>query len=574
MKQTLINGSGSHLVTRANGRDEYVQGVHHFAGMRQSSLALPFPNVQLTSFTLIDDVWVVQARSKAPIAACPRCRVGSTFRHSSYERQFWDLPIQGRPVRIRLTVGRWRCRNAACAQSIFTERLPGMVAPGARQTRRAADILSLLGHGVGGRPGAKLATRLGFVGNRTTILRHLIRRQLLPDDAAPPRVIGLDEWAAKKGLRFGTIAVDLERRRVIDVLPDRSAVSTAAWLAERPSIELIARDRDGVYADASRQGAPQARQIADRFHLVQNLRDRIEHYLRGQRQRPVDPIEQRQDGADRTTLTRADKLKGLQRLFARVHELFRQGWTVADIARHLDINRRRVDKWVRLEVLAERFECDPKPTSPLRFHAQLQELMRSGVTKIRWLFDEAKKLGYKGSFGHMARYVAHVRSVARANASPAPAEQAIRSLPLDPASGSRISPVVAAAICMKPRPLLTERQVGMLAVLKDDVPGFAVIRRLAIRFQSLLRHRDEKKLEPWLADAKACGISAVANFARTLMVDIHAVRNAVVEPWSNGQTEGQINRLKSLKRAMYGQAGVALLCARMRPLREAQVHQM
>ena len=138
-------------------------------------------------------------------------------------------------------------------------------------------------------------------------------------------------------------------------------------------------------------------------------------------------------------------------------------------------------------------------------------------------------------------------------------------MPLDPASGSRISPVVAAAICMKPRPLLTERQVGMLAVLKDEVPGFAVIRRLAIRFQSLLRRRDEKKLEPWLTDAKGCGIPAVMNFARTLMVDIQAVRNAMIEPWSNGQTEGQINRLKALKRAMYGRASVALLCARCVP---------
>jgi hypothetical protein len=210
----------------------------------------------------------------------------------------------------------------------------------------------------------------------------------------------------------------------------------------------------------------------------------------------------------------------------------------------------------------------------MRFHAPLQELMRKGVTKIRWLLDEAKKLGYKGSFGHLARYVAHVRSLARANGSPAPAERAIRSMPLDPASGSRISPVVAAAICMKPRPLLTERQVGMLAVLKQEVPGFAVIRRLAIRFQSLLRHRDEKKLEPWLTDAKGCGIPAVMNFARALMVDIQAVRNAVIEPWSNGQTEGQINRLKALKRAMYGRASVALLCARMRPLREVEYHQM
>ena len=138
----------------------------------------------------------------------------------------------------------------------------------------------------------------------------------------------------------------------------------------------------------------------------------------------------------------------------------------------------------------------PKPTSPMRFHAQLQELMRRGVTKIRWLFDEAKKLGYKGSFGHMARYDAHVRSLARANALPVPAERTIRSLPLDLASGSRILPVAAAAICMKPRPLLTERQVGMLAALKDEVPGFAVIRRLAIRFQGLLRHRDETMASP------------------------------------------------------------------------------
>ena len=247
---------------------------------------------------------------------------------------------------------------------------------------------------------------------------------------------------------------------------------------------------------------------------------------------------------------------------------------MADIARHLDVNRRRVDKWVRLEALPERFQCDPKPTSPMRFHAPLQELMRKGVTKMRWLFDAAKKLGYKGSFGHLARYVAHVRSLARANGSPAPAERTIRSMPLDPASGSRISPVVAAAICMKPRPLLTERQVGMLAVLKHEVPGFAVIRRLAIRFQSLLRRRDERKLEPWLTDAKDCGIPAVMNFARALMVDIQAVRNAVIEPWSNGQTEGQINRLKALKRAMYGRASVALLRARMRPLREVEYHQM
>jgi hypothetical protein len=360
--------------------------------------------------------------------------------------------------------------------------------------------------------------------------------------------------------------VDLETRTIADVLRDRSSVSVATWLSQHPGVEIVCRDRHGLYAEGARLGAPQARQVADRFHLVQNLRDRIEHHLGGQRQRPVGPLEVRQDGADRANLDRADRLEGLQRLFARVHELFRQGWTAVDIARHLDINRRRVDKWVRLEALPERFPCDPKPTSPMRFHGSLQELMRKGVTKIKWLFAEAEKLGYRGSFGHMARYVAHVRSIARAEASPAPAEQTIRSLPLDPASGSRVSPVVAAAICMKPRRLLTERQVGMLTVLKEEVPGFAALRHLAIRFQSLLRRRNEAKLDRWLDDARDCGIPAVVNFARTLMIDIQAIRNAVIERWSNGQTEGQINRLKTLKRAMFGRASTALLRARLLPI--------
>ena len=200
--------------------------------------------------------------------------------------------------------------------------------------------------------------------------------------------------------------------------------------------------------------------------------------------------------------------------------------------------------------------------------------MRQGVTKIKWLFAEAKKLGYKGSFGHLARYVAHVRSIVRANGSPAPGEHTIRSLPLDPASGSRISPFVAAAICMKPRRLLTERQGAMLTVLKEDVPGFAAIRHLAIRFQSLLRHHNGTKLDRWLDDAKECGIPAVVNFAKTLMIDIQAVRNAVIECWSNRQTEGQINRLKTLKRAMFGRANTELLRARLLPLGEIADHRV
>ena len=142
-------------------------------------------------------------------------------------------------------------------------------------------------------------------------------------------------------------------------------------------------------------------------------------------------------------------------------------------------------------------------------------------------------------------------------------EPSIRSLPLDPAPGTRVSPLTAAAVGMKPRPMLTARQIGMLEVLKEKVPGFIAMRRLTMRFRGVLRGKDVGKLDGWIGDARNCGIPSIIHFARTLMHDIDAVRNAVTEPWSNGQTEGQINRLRAVKRSTFGRAVIELLRIRL-----------
>jgi len=551
--------------------------------MKQNSLTLPFPNVRLTSVTLSDDVWVVLAESIGTGAACPRCQVTSSVRHSSYQRRFWDLPIQGGPVRITLTVGRWQCRNADCRQSIFTERLPGLVDPRARQTRRAAGILRLLGHGVGGRPGERLAARLGFAAKRGTVLRHLIRHRRLPDHSAL-RVIGINEWASRKGLRFGTIAVDLERRTVIDVLPDRSAVSTAAWLAERPSIELIALDRDGLYADASRQGAPQARQIADRFQLVQNLRAAIERQLsglerpiRGYRANPGRLLDGAQPGGgvgaqgEPRELTYVSGRPFLLAAFAKVRALYDAGVTVAAITRKLRLTRKTVDKWVRLESLPDRARMAPKSSTPARFASYLRNRWAEGQRNVRRLLQEVREQGFTGCYSRLAAFVATWRR--RSEMKPT-LSSTIGTLPLDPRTGAVISPIVAAALCIKPRGLLTQHQADKVDVLKQEPPIFARMRSLAMRFRGLLRGNDLNALDNWIRDAIGCGIHAMQKFAAKLSHDIDAIRNAIREPWSNGQTEGQINRLKALKRAMYGRASVALLRARMRLLREVEYHQV
>ena len=552
-------------------------------GMKQNSLTLPFPDIRLESVVLIDGVWVVEAQKQGTAAACPRCQVASSARHSSYQRRFWDLPIQGRPVRIRLTVCRWQCRNAECVQSIFSERLPGIVDPRGRQTRRAAGILCLLGHSVGGRPGARLAVRLGFAGSRATILRHLLRHQSLPDDSSP-RVVGLDEWASRKGLHYGTIAVDLERRTVVDVLPDRSAVSTAAWLAERPSIELIARDRDGLYADAARQGAPQAKQIADRFHLVQNLRAAIQRQLsglerpiRGYRANPgrlliADGIQLdgEVDEDEPRELTHVSGRPFLLAAFAKVRAMYDAGETVAAITRKLRLTRRIVDKWVRLETLPERARMAPKTSTPAKFATYLRDRWTAGERNVRCLLREVREQGFTGCYSRLAAFVAPWRQkVAMRPTPPAP----VGTLPLDPWTGGLISPIVAAALCIKPRGLLTRRQAEKVDVLKQTLPMFACMRALAMRFRGLLRANAPDALDDWIRDAMGCGIHAMQKFAAKLRHDIDAVRNAIREPWSNGQTEGQINRLKMLKRAMYGRANAALICARMRPLREITYHQ-
>jgi hypothetical protein len=413
-----LEGSSALLVTRSSGEDKPVPRTHHLMGMKQNLLTLPFPDIRLESVALIDGVWVVRAQKRSTAAACPRCQVVSSARHSSYHRRFSDLPIQGRPVRIMLTVCRWQCRNAECAQSIFTERLPGIVDPRARQTRRAASILRLLGHGVGGRPGERLAVRLGFAGSRATILRHLTRHQRLPDGLAP-RVVGLDELASRKGLHYGTIAVDLERRTVIDVLPDRSGISTAAWLAERPSIELIARDRDGLYADASRRGAPQAKQIADRFHLVQNLRAAIQRQLsglerpiRGYRANPgrlpsTDGIQlDGEVGEDEPReLTHASGRPFLLAAFAKVRAMYDAGETVAAITRKLRLTRRIVDKWVRLESLPERARMAPKSSTPAKFATYLRDRWTDGERSVRRLLREVREQGFT-CYSRLATFVA------------------------------------------------------------------------------------------------------------------------------------------------------------------------
>jgi transposase len=219
--------------------------------------------------------WRVTVDSRQP-TFCPECGAQSKSRHSTYWRTLRDLSAQGAPVIVHARLGRWRCRNQLRDRRTFTERVPGPAAPFARRTARLAGIVRLLGHSAGGRPSERLMRRLGMPVSDTTILASLKEHAM-----AAVHVAGVDDWAWRKGSNYGTIIVDLEHRVVVDVLADRSAATTASWFKDHPDVEVISRDRAGLYAKATREGAPQARQVADRFHLLQNFRETIERQLGG-----------------------------------------------------------------------------------------------------------------------------------------------------------------------------------------------------------------------------------------------------------------------------------------------------
>ena len=524
--------------------------------------------------------WVILAVGDG-VGACPDCGTESTHRHGWHARHLQDLPAQGAAVSVKLRIQRWQCRNDGCKRQTFAAQLPEIAAPLARRTARAAELVHLFGHGLGGRPGERLLKRIGMPTSDDTILRSIKRRVKERRAETSVRIVGLDDWAWRKGSTYGTIIVDLERREVIDLLPDRSASATAAWLKQHPGIEIVSRDRCGSFAQGAHEGAPEARQIADRFHILQNLREAVQAQLSrvvGASARPLLPADaddeceaviscsprDKHGGAEHRCLTRMANQRSRQTIFERVRALHGDGISVSDIVRQTGLDRRTIAKWLQADALAQRNAAAPKTTSPRFFQEYLSRRWSEGCVRGRRLLQEIKARGYTGSFSNLERLLAKwcnpKRKVTRPEL-PAPRRPSV-----DPATGRSISPIVAAALCVKPRGTLTSAQEANVDMLKREWPDFASMRALAMRFRGFLRSKNADKFGTWLKDAQHSGLYAMQRFARTLSRDLDAVRNAITEQWSNGQTEGQINRLKTLKRAMYGRAGPKLLLARMLPV--------
>jgi transposase len=501
------------------------------------------------------------------IACCPLCGRRSKRVHSRYERTLADLPWGAYAVTIRLQVRRLFCRNAGCERRIFTERLPGIAVPWARRTRRLDARLTALSLALGGSAGVRLGAKLGLAASRNTLLRRV--RQAPVPPIVTPSALGVDDWALRKRATYGTVLVDLERRCPVALLPDREADTLAAWLRAHPGVAVIARDRSGAYAKGARTGAPEAVQVADRFHLLQNLAEMLEvvFTIHAKHLRAVDQARREAIGKNGSLLLppaetqkRAGFLAGARHerrkaQHEQVWTLHRQGWSGDRIGLRLGISRRTVCRHLRSEAFPERRTRRDAGRSRIDpWQSVVMEHWNDGRRNGCTLLRELQRLGYRGSYATLMRYLRRLQ-VLQGSTEPDSSRPVLTAVAPRP----ELTPRTAAWTVLRREERRSAQDREVLAELRQYNPELDEAIALAEEFAALVRGRKPERLDPWLQRAQDGIVVSLRRFAKRLSADYEAVRAAVKLGWSNGPVEGQINRLKMLKRTMYGRAGLDLL---------------
>ena len=558
-------------------------------------------------------------------AKCPLCQQSSGKVQSYYTRTLADLPCFGQTVRWFVQVRRIFCLNTACERKIFTERLPTCAPAYARRIVRQADVLCEMAFALGGKAGEALAHVLGMAVSHDTLLR-LIRRS--DDSPAPtPRILGVDDFAWRRGQRYGTILVDLERHEVIDILPERDGKSLLAWLQEHPGVEIVSRDRASAYADAAREGAPDAIQVADRFHLLMNIREAIHRLLTRKKsclplienEEPVSPapskVEQAIDALKESapfknsqhmeqgesqeresslvTFTRdstrekhhhvsvqASKQPHRANQMARfeeIQELRRRGVGIRAISRTLGLSRPTVRRSLEAEQR-------PSPSSQESMQPHTAGKLDPFVPYIlkRWsegcfngaqLYREICSQGYTGSRPLVSLLIADMRKTLL----PALEEKHQIDRTIDPrerpvagklhikliAGHRRLSPQQASWLLVSSVEKLTERQQTALNQLCEAAPELKTAYELTQQFVQMVTERKAWCLSDWLERTSSSELAELKSMAQGIRRDFAAVTQALSSSVSNGQVEGQVHRLKLLKRQGYGRANMDLLRRRV-----------
>jgi transposase len=565
-----VTAAGRVLEVSGQGEELLLMLFPHLRGLRVSQVADT------------GDAVVIRASCRAARARCPLCGAVSSRVHGGYARVVADGAAGGRPVLIALSVRRFRCAEPSCARATFAEQAEGV---SARYRRRSVPLLGMLagfGLELAGRAAARLAGTLGIVVHSSTVLRLVMA---LPDPpvTAAPAVTGVDDFALRKGQVYGTVVADAETGNVIDLLPDREAATLEEWLKARPGAEVICRDRAGAYADGAAAGAPLAVQVADRWHLWHNLGEYVEKAVAAHRgcltgtaegpapgngetppgqlpaAGPATPPPAEPDGLrDVHGRERALVSRTLER-HAAVHELLRAGRSQRESAEILGLDRKTVNRFASqadpamLLVRATGREGKLDPFKPW-----INRRWNDGITSAAALHAEMTAAqGWTGSVQAVERYVRQFRTAdgrTRAGRSPRQAPAA------PPAPKTR--QVTRWLLTRPDRPDSADQ--ARLAAVKASCPHLDALAGHVRGFAGMMTRRQGLfALEDWLTRVEADDQPQLHSFANGIRRDQQAVTAGLALPYSSGAMEGNVNKIKMIKRQMFGRAGFPLLRKRV-----------
>jgi transposase len=493
---------------------------------------------------------------------CPTCQHVTNRVHSRYQRTLADTAWGGCPIVLCLTIRRFRCGNPDCSCTAFTERVPHITPPHAQRTTRLLHEHTQTAHALGGAAGARRCCQQGIPTTRPTLLRTL--RSQIATAPGSPTIIGIDDWSWGKDQPMGTIIVDLERRQTLALLPDDRVETVAQWLQQHPGIQVVCRDRSRAYANAIQRGAPQARQIVDRWHLIKNVGEVVQRVAERHRDArhtaanpppAPDPLADSQADAAPDAPEAAPAPAPLtprqteqRALFDQVKQLHRDGWSYRAIERELGVDRRTVKKYVLAETFpATRMRRVSTPSTVLPYADHVCQRRREGAS-MQTIWEELQAQGFGGSYRAVRRFVQHQ--------APAPDQ---------PATPPRqhLSAQQTRSLLLCPLEHLSAERAALRERLESGCPELRDTGERARDLMTCIQQQDAQGLAPWLDDACAKAVPEVQSFAAGLVQEQDAVQAALEEPWSSGQVEGQITKLKLVKRSMYGRAKHDLLEARM-----------
>ena len=525
----------------------------------------------MDSVELGDDLVTFRVRAKAGDAACSGCRRRSSRVHARYQRQLADLPLGGRRVQVIAHIRRFKCVSARCPQSTFSEQIPGLTTPFARRTPPLTEVLVKVALALAGRPGSRLAAELAMPSCRDVLIR-LIRAQPIPG-AGQIEVLGVDDFAVRRGQSYNTILIDMGTRKPVDVLPDREAGTLAAWLREHPEVQTVCRDRAGAYADGIRTGAPQAIQVADRFHLWKNLCEAAEktvaahhHCLRATAAAQAEPAQPEPPAPMPLPEAAAQPWRVTYRLaertrtrYAEVQECLARGLSRAAVSRELNLDIQTVRRFANATCAEELLgKAEHRATKLDPYIDLVNQRWNEGVTSAAAITAELRAIGFKGDAQTVRRYLKPFRLPGTSPSHPDPHQR---------------KPAPAAPAVPKPRKIskalltnpdrLTEDET---LIVKNATAGCAYLERLhqhVRSFAKIMAQRRGTELPAWLAAVEADDLPELRSLAAGLRRDLAAVINGLTLEHSSGAVEGNVTRVKRIKRDGYGRANFNLLRAQI-----------